>query len=138
RREPNRFVILQIGGLFPILGQWLSSDFLAGALAGHRLLDSLLLSRLQIKGVFLNFLDDIFLQNLTLKSPQCSFNGLAFVNLNLRHLFSLDLVYDSYVVPHRFPVPNLLCRTPKWNWFCTAWETPWDDDIAEYWMQSFH
>src|SRR5262249_39546720 len=41
--------------------------------------------------MFLNFLDDIFLQNLAFKSPQCTFNGLAFVNLNLRHLFCLSL-----------------------------------------------
>jgi len=46
------------------------SNFLTTALPGKRLLDPFLLARLQIKGMFLHFLDDVFLLNLSLEAPQ--------------------------------------------------------------------
>src|SRR5262245_60234950 len=85
--------------------------------------------------MFLNFLDDLFLQNLALKSPQCIFNGLAFVNLNLRHLFSLS-----------FPFVRSSRTDSQFQTSCSARQSGissappgrhlWDDDIAKYWMQS--
>jgi hypothetical protein len=47
------------------------SGFLAIALAGQGSLDSLLLSRFQVERMPLDFLDDIFLLNLALKSAKC-------------------------------------------------------------------
>lgn len=46
------------------------SNFLTTALPGKRLLDPFLLARRQIKGMFLHFLDDVFLLNLSLETPQ--------------------------------------------------------------------
>ena len=43
------------------------AHFLAAALACQRLFNALLLARLQVEGVFLDFLNDVFLLNLTLE-----------------------------------------------------------------------
>src|SRR5262245_781745 len=68
--------------------RWLPSYFLASSLARQSLFDPLLLSGLEIKGVFLSFFYDVFLQNLALETPQCVFDGFAIVYLNIRHLIS--------------------------------------------------
>jgi len=44
------------------------SDFLTTTLPGKLLLDTFLLTRLQIEGVFFHFLDDVFLLNLSLEA----------------------------------------------------------------------
>src|SRR5687767_9611028 len=64
----------------------LPSDILTSSLACQSLFNPLLLSRLEIYGVFLGFLYDVFLNDLALKTPQCVVKGLARVYLNLRHL----------------------------------------------------
>lgn len=46
-----------------------ASHFLAAAFAGQCLFDALFLSRLQVEGVFLHFLDDVFLLDLPLETP---------------------------------------------------------------------
>ena len=55
-------------------------DFLATAFTGKCLLDTFLLTRLQIEGVFLHFLDDVFLLNLTLETPQRILDRLPVLN----------------------------------------------------------
>ena len=46
------------------------SDFFTTMLPGQRLLDSFLLARFQIEGMFLHFFDDVFLLNLSLKTSK--------------------------------------------------------------------
>ena len=55
--------------IVPILLCGFPADLLATALTCQRLLDAFLFSGLEIERVFLNFLDDVFLLNLTLESP---------------------------------------------------------------------
>ena len=69
--------------LIPILLDGFSTNFLAATLARKRLFDTLLLAWFQVKGVFFNFLDDVFLLNLPLEAPQSVFNRLAVLNSNL-------------------------------------------------------
>ena len=49
----------------------------AGALAGQCRLHALFLAGLQVKGVALDLLNDVFLLHLTLKPAQCVFEGFA-------------------------------------------------------------
>jgi hypothetical protein len=79
-----------------ILG-WLPPHFLAGAFARQSLFDSPLFPGLEVKGVFLGLFDDVFLQNLALKTPQSIFNGFTFVNLNLSHLIPLLIACFLFV-----------------------------------------
>ena len=44
------------------------SDFLTTTLPGKLLFDTFLLTRLQIKGMFFHFFDDVFLLNLSLET----------------------------------------------------------------------
>lgn len=60
---------------------WIASLLLPGALACERLLCSPFVARLQIKGVFLNVLDDVFLLHFPFETAERAFNGLAFLNL---------------------------------------------------------
>jgi len=70
-----------------LVSLWLLDRFapnlLAAAFACKRLLYALLLARFQIEGVFLDFLDDVFLLYLSLEPSQRVFNGLAILNSNL-------------------------------------------------------
>jgi hypothetical protein len=68
-----------------ILG-WLPPNFFTSSFAGQSLFNPLLFARLKIKGVFLSFFYDVFLQHLALKTPQCVFNRLAIMYLYMRHL----------------------------------------------------
>ena len=52
-------------------------------LSGQRLLDSLPLSRLQVKGMFLHFLDDLLLQDLSLEPAEGILYRLALLKSNL-------------------------------------------------------
>jgi hypothetical protein len=60
---------------------WLavSGAFLSSALTSQRLLDPLLLARLQIESVPLYIFDDVLLQDLSLKALQRALQALAFV-----------------------------------------------------------
>jgi hypothetical protein len=51
--------------------------FLPAALARQCFFYALLLARLQVKGVTLDLLDDVFLLHFALESTQCIFEGLA-------------------------------------------------------------
>ena len=62
----------------------LRSNLLAAALAGKSLFDAFLLTGFQVEGVFLNFLNDVFLLDLTLEAPQRIFDGLAILKSNFR------------------------------------------------------
>src|SRR5688572_8014717 len=62
-----------------------AANFLAASFAGQRLLNTLLLARLLIEGVFLHFLDDVFLLDLALKPTQSIFDGFTILNANLGH-----------------------------------------------------
>ena len=59
---------------------------LAVAFAGQRFLGALLLARFQIERVPLDLFDDIFLLHFTLKTTQCIFQGLTFLNADFSHL----------------------------------------------------
>jgi hypothetical protein len=61
----------------------LSTNLLAAAFAGQSLLNPFLLARLQVKGVFLDFFDDVFLLNFALEPSQRIFDRLAILNSNL-------------------------------------------------------
>jgi hypothetical protein len=63
----------------------LAPDLFAVPLASERLFDALFLARLQIKGMFLDLFDDVFLLDLPLETAQRIFNGLAVLNSNLGH-----------------------------------------------------
>ena len=59
------------------------ADLLSVALAGKRLFDALFLAGLQIEGVTLHFLDDVFGLDLALKAAERVFQRLAFLHTNL-------------------------------------------------------
>src|SRR5436190_584371 len=62
-----------------------ASLFLPVAFARQGLLGPALVSRLQIEGVLLDILDDIFLLDLPLEPPERAFDRLAVLNLDFRH-----------------------------------------------------
>jgi hypothetical protein len=49
------------------------------------LLDAFFLARFQVEGMFLNFLDDVFLLNLSFEATQRVFDVLAVLKSNLGH-----------------------------------------------------
>ena len=51
----------------------------------ERLLGAPFVSRLQIERMLLDVLDDVFLLNLALETPEGALDGLAFLNLDLSH-----------------------------------------------------
>jgi hypothetical protein len=59
------------------------ADLLAIAFASQRFFDALFLAGLQIEGMTLYFLDDVFGLNLALESPQCILKRFAFLYSNL-------------------------------------------------------
>ena len=61
----------------------LLTDLLAIALAGKRFFHALLFARLQVEGMTLHFLDDVFRLDLALKAAQRIFERLAFLHSNL-------------------------------------------------------
>src|SRR5688572_32983111 len=68
----------------PLLG--LPAHLLAIALPGERLFRASLVARLQVKGVLLDVLDDVFLLHLALEPPQRAFDRLTFLQFHLGHL----------------------------------------------------
>ena len=53
------------------------TGFLASSLASQRCLHALLLAGLQVKGMTLDFLDNVFLLHLALESPQSILEGFS-------------------------------------------------------------
>ena len=62
------------------------TDFFAAAFSSKCLLDAFLFTRLQIKGVFLDFLDDVFLLDFSLETAQSVFDRFTILNSNFRQL----------------------------------------------------
>jgi hypothetical protein len=58
----------------------------SAALARQRFLHALFFAGLQVKGVTLYLLDDVFLLHLALKATQCIFEGLALLKSNFCQL----------------------------------------------------
>ena len=56
--------------------------FLPGAFARQGLFGPTLVARLQVEGVLLNVLDNVFLLDFSLKSPQGTLNRLTLLNLH--------------------------------------------------------
>jgi hypothetical protein len=62
-----------------------ASELLPIPLACERLLCPALVSRLQVEGVFLDVLDDVFLLHLPLEASEGAFNRFALLNLHFSH-----------------------------------------------------
>jgi hypothetical protein len=60
----------------------LFTSLFAIPLAGQSCLDTLLLAGLQVVGMTLDFLDNVFLLHLALKPTQCVLERLAFLHTN--------------------------------------------------------
>lgn len=60
------------------------ANFLTSALASKRGLYSFFLTGLQVKGVALNLLDNVFLLHFTLEAAQGVLEGLTFLQPNFR------------------------------------------------------
>jgi len=93
-----------------------SANFFAAALAGECLFDALLLTRLQVEGVLLHFLDDVFLLNFPLETPQSILDGLTVLNANFghsKHPQSPHKVFRlSGPLPAKVKLPFLVYSTP--------------------------
>src|SRR5262245_48692918 len=63
----------------------LAPELLAIPLTGERLLGSALVARLQVKGVLLDVLDDVFLLNLPFETPECALDRFALLDLHFCH-----------------------------------------------------
>jgi hypothetical protein len=81
--------------------------FLSATFARESFLHALLLARLQVKGVPLNLLDDVFLLHLAFETPQCVFEGLALLESYLRQMIAPPnwSPLDRIVIA-RFPPPS--------------------------------
>ncbi len=62
----------------------LLADLFASTFPGQCRLYAFFLTRLQVKGVALNFFDDVFLLHLALKTAQSVFEGFSLLQSNLR------------------------------------------------------
>src|SRR5690606_26350181 len=60
----------------------LAPHLLAVPLARERLLGAALVARLQVEGVLLDVLDDVFLLHFPLEAPESALDGLALLNLD--------------------------------------------------------
>ena len=60
----------------------LFASFLPAALARQRFFHTLLFAGLQVKGVTLNLLDDVFLLHFALETAQCIFEGFSLLQSN--------------------------------------------------------
>jgi hypothetical protein len=85
--------------------------------AGQRLLGPELLTRLQVEGMPLNFLDDVFLLHLPLEAAKGVFQCLALLKLNFRQTkYTSQLDLNSHALmdfrdpasPGVSPTPNFL------------------------------
>ncbi len=61
----------------------LSPDFFPASLTRQRLLGAFFFSGFQIEGVFLDFLDDVFLLDFSFETPQRIFDRFTILNPNL-------------------------------------------------------
>jgi hypothetical protein len=74
----------------------LATLLLARTLSRERLLGAAPIARLQIEGVLLDILDDIFLLNLPLEPAERALDRLAFLNLDFRQGENTSLAGMSF------------------------------------------
>jgi hypothetical protein len=73
-----------------------ASDLLAAPLSGKRLLGPAPITRLEIEGMLLNILDDVFLLHLALEAAERTLDGLAFLDLDFSHALKHPLTRNRY------------------------------------------
>jgi hypothetical protein len=98
----------------------------SASLACKRFLHTLFLAGLQVKGVALNLLDDVFLLHLALKTSQRIFEGFALLESDFRQPnYTPKLVPLDPVVIARFGKQvKGECRCSSENWGCFSFQTP--------------
>src|ERR1700744_964966 len=106
----------ELAGLELHLLVLLFASFLAIPLTCQCFLHALLFAWFQIKGVTLDFLDDVLLLNLALEATQCIFERLAFLNANLCQKLHLQTVpVRAYTDYRNSPGPTMIYRVPAEN-----------------------
>src|SRR5262245_24594908 len=85
----------------------LAPELLPVPLSSKRLLGPTLVSGFQIERVLLDVLDDVFLLDLALEAAECTFDGLAFLNLDLGHALQHPLTRGMRSVNSSRKVPNI-------------------------------
>jgi hypothetical protein len=91
----------------------LFTSFLAIPLARQCFFHTALFARLQIKGVTLHFLNNVFLLDLALKPAQCIFKRFAFLNTNLCQKLHLQTVPARAYIVYREITPNALYNVTR-------------------------
>jgi hypothetical protein len=92
----------------------LFTSFLAIPLARQRFLYAALFARLQVEGVTLHFLNNVFLLDLALKPAQRIFKRFAFLNTNLCQKLHLQTVpARAYIVYREITLNALYNLTRK-------------------------
>src|SRR2546428_9719454 len=86
----------------------LSPHLLAFELLSQLTLETSLFSRLHVEGVFLDFLDNTFLLNLTLEAPKGALHGLTFEHSNFGQSIPPQCVRSSR--EYEGPVPHKATR----------------------------
>ena len=78
----------------------LPPEFTAQSLSGRSLLGSLFLAWLQIKGMLLDFFDDVFLLDFALETLQCAFQRLTILHNHFSQVKFTSLANaDSTITP---------------------------------------
>ena len=80
------------------LFHWFPTNFFPAPFSSQRLLDALLLARFQVEGVFLDFLDDVFLLDLSLETAQSIFDRFTILNSNFRQSIHPQSGCDRLVI----------------------------------------
>jgi hypothetical protein len=89
-------------------------NLFSGTLSRQGLLHSALRARLQVEGVTLHFLDDVFRLHLALEPPQCVFNRLAFLQSNFCQIIASKLKPHIRAYAIRGKTPSVVSRlVPK-------------------------
>jgi len=95
----------RLGAATHVLSILFFACFFPAAFAGERFLDALFFAGLQVKGVALDLLDDVFLLHLALESPQCILEGFALLKSDLS-----QTNYTPKLVPFGL---DSYCKVPK-------------------------
>ena len=80
------------------LFHWFPTNFFPAPFSSQRLFDALLLARFQVEGVFLDFLDDVFLLDLSLETAQSIFDRFTILNSNFRQSIHPQSGCDRLVI----------------------------------------
>jgi hypothetical protein len=95
----------------------LSANLFARALSRQGLLHSALRPWLQVEGVALYFLDDVFRLHFALEPPQCVFYRLAFLQSNFSQIIAsnknvMDIIADTLFVRRLVELTEKLIKLP--------------------------